>query len=123
MKDGDTVMVCDVGGGTTDIAVVKAVTDAQKRIRFDLDWSCQGKATGATDIDATFQVFVEQRLSLVPSLHSDTARISRDLREGGEWHNLKRIVDGDQSCFLAVPAEIAANEAARIHDGNLEMTR
>lgn len=123
VKNGDTIMVCDVGGGTTDVAVVKAVTDAQNQIRFDLEWSCQGKAIGGTDIDAAFQAFVEQRLSLVPGLHSHTARISRDLREGWGWNDIKSTVGKYQPHKLAVPAEVPANEAARIYDGNLQMTR
>lgn len=123
VKDGDTLMVCDVGGATTDIAVVKAVTDAQNLIRFDLDWSCQGKAIGATDIDAAFQALVEQRLSLVPGLHSQIARISRDLREGQDWHQIKVSLDRYRSYSVRVPTEVPANEAARIHGGKLEMTR
>lgn len=123
VKDGDTIMVCDVGGGTTDIAVVKAVTDAQNVIRFDLDWSCQGKAIGATDIDAAFQALVEQRLSLVPGLHSQIARISRNLREGQDWHEMKVSLDKYELRFVTVPTEVPANEAARIHGRKLEMTR
>lgn len=123
VKDGDTVMVCDVGGGTTDIAVVKAVTDAQNLIRFDLDWSCQGKAIGGTDIDAAFQVFVEQRLSLVPGLHSHIPRISRNLREGPSWHDIKSSGAMMKSRFVKVPTEVPANEAARIRGGKLELTR
>lgn len=123
VKDGDTIMVCDVGGATTDIAVVKAVTDAQNLIRFDLDWSCQGKAVGGTDIDAAFQGFVEQRLSLVPGLYSHIPRISRDLREGRGWHEIKSFENSDEFRYVTVPTEVPANEAARIQDGKLEITR
>ena len=60
VKDGDTIMVCDVGGGTTDIAVVRVITDPSNTVRFEVEQVCQGRATGATDIDAAFQVFVQR---------------------------------------------------------------
>ncbi|KAL9118029.1 MAG: hypothetical protein Q9187_005429 [Circinaria calcarea] len=122
VKDGESVMVCDVGGGTVDIAVVRAVADANDPIRFELEWNCQGKATGATDIDVAFQDFVKQRLSLIQDLQFDAAKISRDLRESYAWYTFKRYGDGSESTKFPLK-RLIDSEAAGIREGWLELTR
>lgn len=114
IKDGDTVMVCDVGGGTTDIAVVKASTDIDGRIRFDLDRSYAGSAVGTTDIDAAFQLFVQRRLSFVPLLHLDKIAVARHMRESRDWSQIKHGLDESQSYSIAVPGAVPDNDDAGI---------
>lgn len=122
VKDGHKVMVCDVGGGTIDIAVVRAVVNGSDPIRFELDWTCQGTATGATEIDAAFQMLIKQRLSLLQNCHLDIARISRDLRESIDWYNIK-LWRGDLQSYYLFPMNLADNEAAGIKSGYLQLNR
>lgn len=122
VNDGESIMVVDVGGGTIDIAVVRAVADASDPIRFELEWNCQGKAIGATDIDAAFQVCIKRRLSLIPDLQFDAAKISRDLRESYAWYTFKRYGDGSESTKFPLK-RLIDSEAAGIREGWLELTR
>ncbi|KAL9119161.1 MAG: hypothetical protein Q9187_004284 [Circinaria calcarea] len=121
--EGDTVMVCDVGGGTTDIAVVKASTGINGQICFGVDWSCPGKAVGTTDIDAAFEAFVERRLSVIPLFSFDKKTVARHMRESSGWNRIKRAVPEQEVHSIAVPVAVPDNDDAGVNNGSMTVTR
>ncbi|KAI9781155.1 MAG: hypothetical protein M1839_006263 [Geoglossum umbratile] len=76
VQEGHTLLVCDSGGGTTDISVLKVVSvkmfeegQGEKVEIAELEQLdvVDGKAIGSIEIDQAFQKEVEKRLSLLRS--------------------------------------------------------
>ena len=121
--EGDTLMVCDVGGGTTDIAVVKASTDVNGQICFGTYWEYPGQAVGTTDIDAAFEAFIERRLSIIPLFSFDKKTVARRMRDSGGWYKTKQAVHGSEGGFVTVPVAVPDNDDAGVRTGRMVVTR
>ena len=62
---GDVYLVCDAGGGTTDLNILKVEAAAANRMQLvPLSWT-EGEAVGSTLIDYKIRMIVKERLALV----------------------------------------------------------
>ncbi|KIW12405.1 hypothetical protein PV08_09682 [Exophiala spinifera] len=65
LEKGDCYVVCDAGGGTTDVNVLKIQTTASGQTILDpLSW-VEGRAIGSTIIDFKMENFIRQRLEKI----------------------------------------------------------
>lgn len=65
MEKGDVFLVCDAGGGTTDLNVLKVESAFPNPIELiPLSWT-EGKAVGSTLIDRKIQNLIKDRLSTI----------------------------------------------------------
>ena len=71
---GDIVLVCDAGGGTTDLAILEIIGDQNGRLELRELTVVEGQNVGSTNIDVAFEQMVEERLkSVQPKLDGQTA--------------------------------------------------
>lgn len=83
MEKGDVFLVCDAGGGTTDLNVLKvACTDRQRLELHPLSWT-EGQTVGSTVINFKMRAMVRERLALVQNhiegnLESTVSQMMRD---------------------------------------------
>lgn len=80
LEKGDVYIVCDAGGGTTDVNVLKITTAAYGQTILDpLSW-VEGKAVGSTLIDFKMQKLLFQRLEKIRhSLPVEPARLAEKM--------------------------------------------
>lgn len=65
MEKGDVFLVCDAGGGTTDLNVLKVKSTASASMQLTpLSWT-EGRAAGSTLIDYKVQMLITQRLKKI----------------------------------------------------------
>ena len=62
-KPGMTALVCDAGGGTTDLAVLRLVSKDDDPPELEALVIAEGKNVGSTNVDLAFESMVEKRLS------------------------------------------------------------
>ena len=71
---GEIVLVCDAGGGTTDLAILEIVGHQNGRLELQELTIVEGQNVGSTSIDIAFEKMVEERLKFVhPKLDEQTA--------------------------------------------------
>ena len=71
---GENVLVCDAGGGTTDLAILEIVGYQNARMELRELTVVEGQNVGSTSIDIAFERMVEKRLKWVrPKLDEQTA--------------------------------------------------
>ena len=71
---GETVLVCDAGGGTTDLAILEIVGHQNGQMELQELTVVEGQNVGSTSIDIAFEKMVEERLKFVyPKLDEQTA--------------------------------------------------
>ena len=71
---GEIVLVCDAGGGTTDLATLEIVGHQNGRMELQELTIVEGQNVGSTSIDIAFEKMVERRLRFVhPKLDEQTA--------------------------------------------------
>ncbi|KAF9634279.1 hypothetical protein BFW01_g5174 [Lasiodiplodia theobromae] len=63
-KRDDVILVCDAGGGTTDVNVLKITSDAPRTELTPLSY-VEGMAVGSALIDWKMSIIIQQRLELV----------------------------------------------------------
>ena len=61
-QEGTTILVCDAGGGTTDLAVLQTVSKGDDRPELSVLVVVEGKNVGSTNIDKAFENLVDERL-------------------------------------------------------------
>ena len=64
-RAGATILVCDAGGGTTDLTVLESATTEGSHPELDSLSNVEGKDVGSTNIDVAFSRLVEDRLAAV----------------------------------------------------------
>ena len=62
LKDGDVVLVCDVGGGTTDFTLIRTSTE-QGELRFERIAIGEHLLLGGDNLDLALAVLVEQKMT------------------------------------------------------------
>lgn len=62
LKQGQNILVCDAGGGTTDIALLQVESAQGESLRLRSIDSVKGRSTGSTKIDRDFRNLVEEKL-------------------------------------------------------------
>jgi len=83
MRIGEIMLVCDAGGGTTDLAILESVSDEEGRPELRELTVAEGRAIGSTDIDSAFEDLVDERLELITPPLDD--RIPWTMMQGAEF--------------------------------------
>lgn len=90
-EKGDVVLVCDAGGGTTDVNVLRIMSAKSEPVSLKpLTW-VDGLPIGSNQIDVAFHNLIVNRLSPVEHhLREDPATVAtRMMRENGKFERLK----------------------------------
>jgi hypothetical protein len=88
---GDVFLICDAGGGTSDVSILKVVSSEIGQTELEpLSW-VEGRAVGSTLIDFRVEKLIAERLSSIQHfLASDPATIAhRMLRESSRFESFK----------------------------------
>lgn len=67
MQKGDVFLVCDAGGGTTDVNVLKVTSSARGKTELEPLHCNEGEAIGSTLIDHKVEMIIVERLRLIRS--------------------------------------------------------
>ena len=98
-KDGRTSLVIDMGGGTTDICLMKEVKQSDGEFKFEMIADTDGSAAGGNDVDNNFYLYMLRFISKGKTSDSGIAYDSLDddtlLREAfnGFKANIKSFED------------------------------
>ena len=95
---GTTILVCDAGGGTTDLAVLQTASKSDETPELEALVVAEGKNVGSTSIDVAFKRMVENRLSAVNSVVPDNAAWA--MMHSPEFLVWKRAFGQDDSADL-----------------------
>ncbi|KOC14413.1 hypothetical protein AFLA70_335g001231 [Aspergillus flavus AF70] len=117
LEVGDTVVLCDAGGGTVDL-ITFSIVEREPNLRLE-EASGDGSLCGSTFLNRLFERFLESRLSSVPGWGRDTLDEAMQRFE----MVIKRTFCGDvtQDSMIPVPG-IADDSAAHIHRGRLRVS-
>lgn len=88
---GDVILVCDAGGGTTDVNVLKVMSAKNEPVSLKpLTW-VDGLPVGSNQIDVAFHKLIVDRLRFVEHhLREDPATVAtKMMRENGKFERLK----------------------------------
>ena len=99
-KKGDMLLVCDAGGGTTDISVLSVEDTSNGLLKLKQEDVVQGEATGSISIDYGFRELVVNRLREANEstpLGIDIVDTAWEMMKSQEFQNLK--------CGLGSPDE------------------
>lgn len=90
-KRGDVLLICDAGGGTTDVNILKVMSGGTEPIALKpLSW-VEGQPLGSINIDRDFHALIADRLSYVKHrLDDDPANIALGMLLGdGRFERFK----------------------------------
>ena len=97
VKAGTTMLFCDAGGGTTDLAILRSVTGSEDNPRMEEVNVAEAIDVGSTNIDRAFEDLVDTRLSAIhPALPWNTARSMMHSPEFIVW---KHSFGGDDTRY------------------------
>ena len=88
---GDVILVCDAGGGTTDVNVLRILSASGEPVALEpLSW-VEGRPVGSIAIDTEFHHLAVSRLSLILDRLDEDPRIVADrmMRDGGVFERYK----------------------------------
>ncbi|KAF7900348.1 uncharacterized protein EAF01_007650 [Botrytis porri] len=68
LEKGDIILICDAGGGTTDLGLVKVADPSPERPALKQVAKVKGVGTGSTVIDRAFERLVPNRLDAYPDI-------------------------------------------------------
>lgn len=115
---GDTVILCDAGGGTVDL-ITFSVVELEPTLRLKEAASGNGALCGSTFLNKRFECFLEKRLASSPGWGRDTLEEALHRFE----NVAKRSFSGniDDEFYFPVPG-IRDNAKARVRRGRLQVT-
>ncbi|EXJ64947.1 hypothetical protein A1O7_01286 [Cladophialophora yegresii CBS 114405] len=80
LKQGEIILVCDAGGGTTDITLLEVASAQDEPLQLDQLDRVNGVVAGAAFIDTDFAEYVAQKLEIInnhcPGLISDIRTVA-----------------------------------------------
>lgn len=118
LKSGDTVVLCDAGGGTVDL-ITFSIVELEPTIRLKEEAPGDGGLCGSTFLDRRFEDFLTDRLSSLPGWDFDTLEEAM-----GRFETVaKRTFSGNpnDSFMFPVPG-LSDNEEMGIKRGRLQVT-
>ncbi|KAI5795049.1 hypothetical protein EDC01DRAFT_629803 [Geopyxis carbonaria] len=112
---GDTLIVCDAGGGTTDITVLTITSHENDIYRMEQLGLVEGGDIGSVQIDKEFRELVHSRLQNDPSATSDIRNIFKqfqDIKHRCGYHPMRAAtVPRLASCHsLSITFDVAASQ-------------
>jgi len=128
-KRGDVFLVCDAGGGTTDVNILKVVSADPGKTQLEPLSCVQGKAIGSTLIDFKVERLLEERLKLVRQyIRGEPRVIAHRMMKQGRFEHFKRSF-GNPESDLRVPLQVLTMEPgldfpqAHIMDSKIFITK
>ncbi|GAW14132.1 hypothetical protein ANO14919_035260 [Xylariales sp. No.14919] len=127
-KKKDIILVCDAGGGTTDLALLRQ-EGTEDLVSFTELSISRGNMIGSTDIDRAFEEMVEERLSKAKDLSclNDAANIMMHSDEFQTWKHSFGKIEESQFGMAKIPVPIIlegtiTDEAAGVSDGKMKFS-
>lgn len=125
---GEIVLVCDAGGGTTDLAILEIVGNRNGRMELRELTVVEGQNVGSTNIDIAFENMVEERLKFVrPKLDEQTAWSMMHGAEYIAWKcNFGEIDSLDLGTFAVTIPRVGSDfndDSARIRNGKMHFSQ
>lgn len=128
LQTDDVFLVCDIGGGTTDLNILKVQSAAAGAMELiPLSWA-EGQAVGSTIIDFKIQSLIQERLGRVrPPLSEDLDSLAIKMTQE-DFMRFKCSLGSDHlgsdDLHLPVPTMSSdyESEAAGIQNGKLVLT-
>jgi molecular chaperone DnaK (HSP70) len=128
MTTGETFIVCDAGGGTSDVNVLRVSSTGTMEL--DALSYTEGRAVGSTLIDFKAKKLIEGRLQLVREYIGGDIEGTAEQMLRDEFQSFKCNFGSEEytaypRLTLPVPRLRPGQDfpAARIHDSNLVITR
>ncbi|KAF8536552.1 hypothetical protein BDD12DRAFT_889846 [Trichophaea hybrida] len=127
-KTGDILMVCDAGGGTSDVSILKVTSSDEEVPKLEQLITVEGSAIGSVQIDEAFAQLVQTRLDLIqsPLIPHDAAHTMMT----GAFQSIKLTLgtpEGDllPSSLITVPGLVASSTypEAGIERGQMKFSR
>jgi molecular chaperone DnaK (HSP70) len=100
-EEGDVVLMCDAGGGTTDLSILR-VTGAQRGVpSLEQMVVVKGQTIGSTQIDQAFEDLALDRLGQADATHALQNLKGEPLDHGAAaWHMAKSAQFQDAKCYF-----------------------
>lgn len=118
LEVGDTIVLCDAGGGTVDL-ITFSILELMPSLRLKEEAPGTGALCGSTFLNRRFEELLEKRLSSCPGWESDTREEALQRFETVAKRTFSGNVDDD--FYFPVPG-IADNKAAGVRRGRLRVT-
>lgn len=127
---GDIILVCDAGGGTTDVNVLKLASSGRKKTELvPLSW-VEGQEIGSALLDFKMQRLIEERLQLVRTrLQGEPSAIADMIMRDEKFETFKCSFGSSAMNIPTLPLSIPNLspgynfQPARIADSKLIVTR
>lgn len=118
LEIGDTIVICDAGGGTGDL-ITFTILELEPNLRLKEEAPGIGKLCGSTFLNRLFEEFLEQRLFSVPGWGRDTLDEALHRFETVA----KRTFGSDINDYFMFPVPgLADNHQIGVHRGRLRVT-
>ncbi|QIX01435.1 hypothetical protein AMS68_006952 [Peltaster fructicola] len=128
LEVGDVFLVCDIGGGTTDLNVLKVKSAAAGQMELiPLSWA-EGQAVGSTIIDFKVQDLIHERLARVRPAFADDLDLVAARMTQQDFMRFKCSLGSEHAdrsdLLLPVPglAPGYSSDDARIHDSKVVLS-
>ena len=118
LEVGDTIVLCDAGGGTVDL-ITYSIVEVKPNIVLKEEAPGTGGLCGSTFLNRRFEEFLKERLSSSPGWDRDTLEEALHRFETVAKRNFSGNVHDDFN--FPVPG-IANNEKTGVHRGRLQVT-
>ncbi|OOF96507.1 hypothetical protein ASPCADRAFT_145022 [Aspergillus carbonarius ITEM 5010] len=118
LKVGDTIVVCDAGGGTVDL-ITFSILQLVPNLRLKEEVPGNGALCGGSFLNRRFEEFLTERLSNVPGWGQDTLDEAMQRFETVAKRNFSGNADDD--IMFAVPG-IGDNELLGVRRGRLRVS-
>lgn len=133
-REGDILLVCDAGGGTTDLSVLRVISTINQAITLQQLDVVFGETIGSAAIDYEFQKLVQKRLEEAlernPELEIEPADHAWDMMKSRDFQAVKceyGSPDDTPLFSIAVPtlshSYTDADETVRIKSGEMQFRR
>lgn len=117
LQVGDTIVICDAGGGTVDLITFK-ILELEPNLRLKEEAPGNGSLCGSTFLNRRFEKLLETRLASCPEFKRDT------LEEAHErFETAKRRFAGNRNEDFMIPVPgIPDDQSKSIFRGRLRLT-
>ncbi|MCJ1345924.1 hypothetical protein MMC31_004134 [Peltigera leucophlebia] len=88
-QEGEVILVCDAGGGTTDASMHKISSIKDRHVELDALLTVQGVAVGSTEIDTQFANLAQEGLQSHGFSKKDAEDLARIMMNGEEFQSNK----------------------------------
>lgn len=106
-EKGDVFLVCDAGGGTTDVNILKVTSTEIGKTELEPLSHVEGVTIGSTLIDFRIEKFLRERLEIVrPYLGAEPNIVAHRMMKQGRFESFKCSYGEEQTMALDLPLQI-----------------